>query len=104
MLNPVFDFLDALISDYGVYLYGVFVLSLGVIAWVLSGGLWRIGSHDNSAAIVPGVIITMHPSHQSPPPINSEKFRSANLSQRLCWQHGLGEGELNYIFRGDVGT
>ena len=42
VLNPVFNFLDALISDYGVYLYLVFVwLSLAVIAWVLGGGLRR---------------------------------------------------------------
>jgi hypothetical protein len=42
VLNPVFNALDALISDYGVYCYLVFVwLSLVVIAWVLSGGLRR---------------------------------------------------------------
>jgi hypothetical protein len=42
VLNPVFNALDALIQDYGVYLYLVVVwLSLVVIAWVLSGGLRR---------------------------------------------------------------
>ena len=42
VLNPVFNALDALISDYGVYCYLVFVwLSVAVIAWVLSGGLRR---------------------------------------------------------------
>jgi hypothetical protein len=42
LLNPVFNALDALISNYGVYLYLVFVwLSLGAIAWVLGGGLRR---------------------------------------------------------------
>jgi hypothetical protein len=42
VLNPVFNALDALISNYGVYLYLVFVwLSLGAIAWVLGGGLRR---------------------------------------------------------------
>ena len=42
VLNPVFNTLDALIQNYGVYLYLVFVwLSLGAIAWVLGGGLFR---------------------------------------------------------------
>jgi hypothetical protein len=71
-LNPatVLNPLDALISDYGVYLYLVFVwLSLGAIAWVLSGGLRRKRPHDNSATVIPGIIITMRPPNQSPPPI-----------------------------------
>ena len=43
LLNPVFNFLDALIQNYGVYLYLVFVwLSLAVIAWVLSLSLIHI--------------------------------------------------------------
>ena len=70
VLNPVFNALDALISNYGVYLYLVFVwLSLAVIAWVLSGGLRRKRPQGNSATVIPGIIFTMQPPPQSPPPI-----------------------------------
>ena len=70
VLNPVFNFLDALISNYGVYLYLVFVwLSLGAIAWVLGGGLRRRRLHGNSATVIPGIIITTRPPIQSPSPI-----------------------------------
>jgi len=69
VLNPVFDALDALISNYGVYLYLVFVwLSLGAIAWVLSGGLRRRRLQENSATVIPGIIFTTRPPIQSPPP------------------------------------
>jgi hypothetical protein len=68
-LNPVFNFLDALISDYGVYLYLVFVwLSLAVIAWVLSGGLRRRQPPGNSGTVNFGIIFTTRPPNQSPPP------------------------------------
>ena len=70
VLNPVFNALDALISNYGVYLYLVFVwLSLGAIAWVLGGGLRRKRPQGNSATVIPGIIFTMQPPPQSPPPI-----------------------------------
>jgi len=70
VLNPVFNALDALISDYGVYCYLVFVwLSVAVIAWVLSGGLRRKRSQGNSATVIPGIIITMQAPIQPPPPI-----------------------------------
>ena len=70
VLNPVFNALDALIQDYGVYLYLVFVwLSLAVIAWVFSGGLRRKRPQGNSATVIPGIIFTMRPPIQSPPPI-----------------------------------
>lgn len=70
VLNPVFKFLDALISNCGVYLYLVFVwLSLAVIAWVLGGGLRRRRSQGNSATVIPGIIFTTRPPNQSPPPI-----------------------------------
>jgi hypothetical protein len=70
VLNPVFNFLDALIQNYGVYLYLVFVwLSLAVIAWVLSGGLRRKRPQGNSVTIIPGIIVTMQPPIQPPPTI-----------------------------------
>ena len=69
VLNPVFNALDALIADYGVYLYLVFVrLSLAVIAWVLGGGLRRKRPPGNSVTIIPAIIFTTRPPKQSPPP------------------------------------
>ena len=70
VLNPVFNCLDALIADYGVYCYLVLVwLSVAVIAWVLSGGLRRKRPQRNAATIIPGIIFTMRPPIQPPPPI-----------------------------------
>jgi hypothetical protein len=69
VLNPVFNALDALIQDYGVYCYLVFVwLSLALIAWVLSGGLRRKRPQGNSATVIPGIIITIRPPMHQPPP------------------------------------
>jgi hypothetical protein len=69
LLNPIFNALDALIKNDGVYLYLVFVwLSLAVIAWILSGGL-RKRMKGNAATVIPAIIFTMQPPPQSPPPI-----------------------------------
>jgi hypothetical protein len=68
VLNPLFNALDALIQNYGVYLYLVIVwLSLVVIAWVLGGDLRRKRPHDNSATVTSGIIFTTRPPNQSPP-------------------------------------
>lgn len=68
-LPPIFNALDSLIENYGVYLYLVFVwLALAVIAWIFSGGL-RKRMKGNSTTVIPGIIFTMQPPTQSPPPI-----------------------------------
>ncbi len=69
LLNPVFNTLDGLIENDGVYLYLVFVwLALLAIGWIFSGGL-RKRMKGNSVTVVPGIIFTMQPPMKFPPPI-----------------------------------
>ena len=69
LLNPVFNTLDGLIENDGVYLYLVFVwLALLAIGWIFSGGL-RKRMKGNPVTVVPVIIFTMQPPMQSPPPI-----------------------------------
>jgi len=69
LLNPVFNTLDGLIKNDGVYLYLVFVwLALLAIGWIFSGGLRKV-MKGNSVTVVRGTIFTMQPPLQSPPPI-----------------------------------
>jgi hypothetical protein len=42
LLKPVFDLLNEIIRDYGLYIYMAMVwLSPFLSAWILSGGFWR---------------------------------------------------------------
>ena len=69
LLNPIFNALDSLIENEGVYLYLGFVwLALLAIAWIFSGSL-RKRMKENSVTVVPAIIFTMQPPMQSPPPI-----------------------------------
>jgi hypothetical protein len=69
LLNPIFNTLDSLIENDGVYLYLGFVwLALLAIAWIFSGGL-RKRMKGNSATVIPAIIFTIQPPRQSPPPI-----------------------------------
>ena len=66
LLNPIFNALDSLIENDGVYLYLVFVwLALLAIGWILSGGLRRKRPQGNSVTVIPAIIFMT----QSPPPI-----------------------------------
>lgn len=68
-LPPIFNTLDDLIENYGVYLYLVFVwLALAVIAWIFSGGLRR-RMKGNAATVIPAVIIMAQLPMQPEPPI-----------------------------------
>ena len=69
LLNPVFNTLDGLIENDGVCLYLMFVwLALLAIAWIFSGCL-RKRMKGNSITVIPGIIFTMRPPIQPPPPI-----------------------------------
>ena len=69
LLNPIFNTLDSLIENDGVYLYLVFVwLALLAIGWIFSGGL-RKRMKGNSATVIPAIIFTMRPPPKFPPPI-----------------------------------
>ncbi len=69
LLNPIFNTLDSLIENDGVYLYLVFGwLALLAIVWIFSGGL-RKRMKGNAATVIPAIIFTMQPPMQSPPPI-----------------------------------
>jgi len=69
LLPPIFNALDALIDDYGVYLYLVFVwLALAVIAWIFSGGL-RKRMKESSPTVIPCIIVMPQPPTQSASPI-----------------------------------
>ncbi len=69
LLNPVFNALDGLIKNYGVYLYLGFVwLALLAIAWIFSGGLRR-RMKGNAVTVIPCIIFTMQPPRQPEPPV-----------------------------------
>ena len=85
LLNPIFNTLDSLIENYGVYLYLVFVwLSLAVIAWVLGGGLRRKRPQGYSATVITGIIITtLPPMHQPPPFIIADVDPARNDDNKI---------------------
>jgi hypothetical protein len=81
LLKPVFNFLDGLIRDQGDRLYIVFLyVCLGVIGWILSGGLRRRQVRRYSAVIV-SLIVTCSPV--KPPLLPPVTRESPERGQRL---------------------
>ena len=65
VLDPVFHFLDWIITEWGFYLFLAFVwLCLLVLAWVFSGGLRRKFPNRPHVSTVIGIVIQLH----TPPP------------------------------------
>jgi len=65
VLDPVFQFLDGIIAEYGDYLFLAFVwLSLLVLAWIFSGGLRR--KFPNQPQVRAGIGIVIQPPGPQP--------------------------------------
>lgn len=75
LLRPVFDFLDTVVSDYGLYLFMAFVYAaIPLLAWVLSGGLRRKLLKGKPMPHVSPVIIIPLPGRPSQPPETFDPF------------------------------
>ena len=89
-LDPVFHFLDLIITEWRVYLFLAFVwLSVFLIAWIFSGGLRRKFSSQPHVSAGIGIIITHKPPPQShhkhpppPPPPPPPQFSRTNHRPR----------------------
>lgn len=72
LLEPVFHFLDGLISDCGLYVHMAMVwASSFLIAWILRGGLRHKRQRRDSAIIIP-VIVVRPPTPPPWPPVIGE--------------------------------
>ena len=70
LLDAVFQFLDWIIAEWGVYLFLAFSwLSVLVLAWVFSGGLRRKFPNQPQIRAGIGIVIQPQPHTPSPPPI-----------------------------------
>ncbi|MFZ1073820.1 MAG: hypothetical protein WAO21_10345 [Verrucomicrobiia bacterium] len=76
LLQPVFDFLDGVIRDYGLYIFvGLVYLLIPFLVWTLSGGLRRKLLHGKPMPHVPPVIVIYMPvGRPTPPPAPFDPF------------------------------
>ena len=76
LLIPVFEFLDGVISDYGLYIFmGFIYLLIPFSVWALSGGLRRKLLRGKPMPQFPPVMVVYLPvEHPTPPPEPFEQF------------------------------
>jgi hypothetical protein len=75
MLDPVFDFLDTVIEDYGLYLFmGFAYVAIPFLVWVLCGGLRRALFKGKSVPHLPPVIVIPLPGRPLQPPETFNPF------------------------------
>jgi len=78
LMQPVFDFLDGLIRDYGDILFMLLVYAaIPLIAWILSGGLRRRTHGQPSITVAPFFMIRppAPPPPDLPPIIGDDRER-----------------------------
>ena len=84
LLQPVFDFLDGLICDYGDILFTLFTYAaVLVLLWVLCGGLRRKIFRGKPIPHVPPVIVLHIPIGRPTP--SPEPFNPFPPSQEPLW-------------------
>lgn len=86
LLIPVFEFLDGIISDYGLYIFiGFIYLLIPFSVWVLSGGLRRKLLRGKPLPHIPPVIVVYLPFEQPLPPEPFEQFPP--YQEPPCYDH-----------------
>jgi hypothetical protein len=75
LLRSVFDFLDTVIDDYGLYLFMGFVyVAIPFLVWVLCGGLRRRLLKGRPMPHLPPVILIHLPGRPPEPPETFNPF------------------------------
>lgn len=75
LLRAVFDFLDTVIDDYGLYLFMGFVyVAIPFLVWVLCGGLRRRLLKGKPMPHMPPVIVIHLPGRPPEPPETFNPF------------------------------
>jgi hypothetical protein len=88
LLQPVFDFLDGIIRDYGDILFMLFTYAaIPFLIWVLCGGLRRTLLAGKRGANVPLVSVIYLPLGLSRPPPEPLRPSIGQDYERPCCDH-----------------